>query len=149
MIMINKFFIHITFNLLIIFDVYARNYVAETREAQQYGYSVVPSWMSNIALTFFVIVLAGYIIKIIPKNLNIFKIFETNFNTVKQEQQPNYTNQKEGSKKHIHRFSINDKVFHSKFGFGNVILIDNEIVEVEFKDDNKRRKIKYDYLKKF
>lgn len=145
----NKFFIHIIFNHLIIFDVYARNYVAETKEAQQYGYSLIPSWMSNIALTFFVIVLAGYIVKIIPKNLNIFKIFETTFNTVKKEQQPNYTNQKEDSKKHINRFSINDKVFHSKFGFGNVILIDNEIVEVEFKDDNKRRKIKYDYLKKF
>ena len=47
------------------------------------------------------------------------------------------------------KFVYDDKVFHSEFGFGYVTSTDNEIVEVFFEDDLKKRKVNKDTLKRF
>ena len=144
----NKYFVIILIVNLFIADAIAYNPFIDTQSAKEGGYSVVPSWLSNIALFLFIIVSIGYLIKFIPDN--IFKIFNssshsqtknTHLNHFSEEQDKEITIQK--------KFVYDDKVFHSEFGFGYVTSTDNEIIEVFFKDDLKKRKVNQKTLKRF
>ena len=144
----NKYFIIIFLTSLFIPDVMAYNPFVDTQSAKEGGYSVVPSWLSNIALFLFIIVIVGYLIQFIPDN--IFKIFNSSSHSQTKNSHQNHLPKEQDTEiKTQNKFVYDDKVFHSEFGFGYVTSTDNEIVEVFFEDDLKKRKVNQDTLKRF
>ena len=142
----NKYFVIILIVNLFIADAIAYNPFIDIQSAKEGGYSVVPSWLSNIAFILFIIVSIGYLIKFIPDN--IFKVF--NFSLHSKITHQNHVSDKQDKEIIIlNKFVYDDKVFHSQFGFGYVTSTDNEIIEVFFKDDLKKKKVNQKTLKRF
>ena len=143
-----KYFFIIFLASLFIPDAMAYNPFVDAQSAKEGGYSVVPSWLSNVALFLFIIVSIGYLIQFIPDN--IFKIFNSSSHSqTKNTHQNNLSKAQDKEIKTQNKFVYDDKVFHSEFGFGYVTSTDNEIVEVFFEDDLKKRKVNQDTLKRF
>ena len=141
----NKYFAIIFLANLFIPDSIASSPFIETQSAKEGGYSLVPSWLSNIAFILFIIVSIGYLIKIIPNN-----IFNSSSHNRYKNQSQNLLSEKQGKETIIeNKFIYDDKVFHSEFGFGYVTSTDDEIIEVFFKDDLKKRKVNQKTLKRF
>ena len=143
-----KYFVIILIFNLFIADAIAYNPFIDTQSAKESGYSVVPSWLSNIAFILFIIVLIGYLIKFIPDN--IFKIFNSSLHSQNKKIHQNHVSDIQDQQIIIqNKFVYDDKVFHSEFGFGYVTSTDSEIIEVFFKDDLKKRKVNQKTLKRF
>ena len=144
----NKYFVIILLTNLFVPDASAYSPFIDTQSAKEGEYSLVPSWISDIALTFFIIIAIGYLIKFIPDN--IFKIFNFSIhNQNKKGYQNHFSDKQEKIINNQKNFVYDDKVFHSKYGFGYVTSTENEIIEVFFKDDLKKRKVTHDTLKRF